>query len=229
MKMRTLAVVCCLLLLQTLVISQAADPVTGSWISQGATVLELKFDGKRAVAGTAIWRGNGEVVRTPVKTGAYDVKTRKLRLEGEGKRPDGVSGSYLIEGVIDGSIVSGTFTFGDRSGTFKFTRVPPGERTPEQIEAAFEAHKGDFDDLLGEWRRGRTQEFKIQTRNFSAEFGRNAGSVVNVVTKSGTNDLRASGWEFNRSDKFQSRNFFATTAAIHVCARAAGHRVAGRM
>jgi outer membrane receptor protein involved in Fe transport len=55
------------------------------------------------------------------------------------------------------------------------------------------------------------QEFKIQTSNFSAEFGRNSGSVVNVVTKSGTNDLHASGWEFARSDKFQSRNFFATT------------------
>ncbi len=152
MKMRTLAVLCCLLLLQTFVISQPADPVTGSWVSDGATFLELKFDGQRGVAGTAIWRGNGEVLRTPVKTGTYDVKTKKLRLEGEGKRPDGVSGSYLIEGVIDGNVVSGTFTFGDRSGTFKFTRVPPGERTPEQIEAAFESHKGDFDYLLGEWK-----------------------------------------------------------------------------
>ena len=55
------------------------------------------------------------------------------------------------------------------------------------------------------------QEFKIQTSNFSAEFGRNSGSVVNVVTKSGTNALRGSAWEFLRSDKFQSKNFFATT------------------
>lgn len=55
------------------------------------------------------------------------------------------------------------------------------------------------------------QEFKIQTSNFSAEFGRNSGSVVNVVTKSGTNAFRGSGWEFARSDKFQSKNFFATT------------------
>lgn len=55
------------------------------------------------------------------------------------------------------------------------------------------------------------QEFKIQTSNFSAEFGRNSGSVVQVVTKSGTNTLRGSGWEFHRNDKFQSRNFFATS------------------
>jgi outer membrane receptor protein involved in Fe transport len=55
------------------------------------------------------------------------------------------------------------------------------------------------------------QEFKIQTSNFSAEFGRNSGSVVQVVTKSGTNSLRGSGWEFHRNDAFQARNFFATS------------------
>jgi hypothetical protein len=54
------------------------------------------------------------------------------------------------------------------------------------------------------------QEFKIQTSNFSAEFGRNSGSVVNVVTKSGTNAFSGSGWEFLRSDKLQAKNFFAT-------------------
>ena len=53
------------------------------------------------------------------------------------------------------------------------------------------------------------QEFKIQTHSYSAEYGRNAGSVVNVVTKAGTNDLRGSAWEFNRNDGLQSRNYFA--------------------
>ena len=55
------------------------------------------------------------------------------------------------------------------------------------------------------------QEFKIQTSNFSAEFGRNSGSVVQVVTKSGTNTVSGSVWEFHRNDKFQTRNFFATS------------------
>ena len=53
------------------------------------------------------------------------------------------------------------------------------------------------------------QEFKIQTHSYSAEFGRNAGSVVNVVTRGGTNTMHGAGWEFNRDDKFQARNFFA--------------------
>jgi hypothetical protein len=53
------------------------------------------------------------------------------------------------------------------------------------------------------------QEFKIQTHSYAAEYGRNSGSVVNVVTKAGSNELHGSAWEFNRDDALQARNFFA--------------------
>jgi outer membrane receptor protein involved in Fe transport len=56
------------------------------------------------------------------------------------------------------------------------------------------------------------QVFKIQTHSYSAEYGRNSGSVVNVVTRAGTNVLHGAGWEFNRDDKLQARNFFAAPA-----------------
>ncbi len=52
------------------------------------------------------------------------------------------------------------------------------------------------------------QEFRMQTANYSAESGRNAGAVVSVVTKSGTNDLHGSLWEFHRSSALNARNFF---------------------
>ncbi|MCC7124323.1 MAG: TonB-dependent receptor [Acidobacteria bacterium] len=53
------------------------------------------------------------------------------------------------------------------------------------------------------------QEFKILTHAFGAEYGRNAGSVVNVVTKSGSNTFTGALWEFNRDDALQARNYFA--------------------
>lgn len=53
------------------------------------------------------------------------------------------------------------------------------------------------------------QEVKVLTNTYSAEYGRNAGSVFNVVTKSGSNKLHGSAWEFLRNHKLNARNFFA--------------------
>jgi Carboxypeptidase regulatory-like domain len=55
------------------------------------------------------------------------------------------------------------------------------------------------------------QEVKIQTSNFSAEYGRNSGAAINVVTRSGGNRFHGSVFEFLRNDALDARNFFAPT------------------
>src|SRR5215472_7822565 len=57
------------------------------------------------------------------------------------------------------------------------------------------------------------QEVKIETSNFSAEYGRNAGAAVNVVTRSGSNSYHGSVFEFFRNDKLDARRFFAPVRA----------------
>lgn len=52
------------------------------------------------------------------------------------------------------------------------------------------------------------QEFEVQTNTFAAEYGRNTGSVVNLVTKSGSNRLHGSAYEFFRNDVLDARNYF---------------------
>ena len=51
------------------------------------------------------------------------------------------------------------------------------------------------------------QEFNLQSQ-FNAEYGRNSGSVINIITKSGTNQFHGSGFEFVRNDLFDARNYF---------------------
>ncbi|MFY9531277.1 MAG: carboxypeptidase regulatory-like domain-containing protein [Candidatus Acidiferrales bacterium] len=53
------------------------------------------------------------------------------------------------------------------------------------------------------------QEFNLQSQ-FPAEYGRNSGSVVNIITKSGTNQLHGSAFEYFRNSFFDARNFFNT-------------------
>lgn len=51
-------------------------------------------------------------------------------------------------------------------------------------------------------------EFRILTSNYSAEYGRNAGGVVSMVTKSGSNELHGSAYDFVRNDAFNANSFF---------------------
>jgi hypothetical protein len=52
------------------------------------------------------------------------------------------------------------------------------------------------------------QEFKIQTSQYDAEYGRNPGASVNVVTKSGTNNFHGDAWEFFRNTALDANDFF---------------------
>ena len=53
------------------------------------------------------------------------------------------------------------------------------------------------------------EEFKILTNNYSAEFGGGGGSIVNIITKGGSNKVHGSAYEFFRNDVLDAENFFA--------------------
>ena len=58
------------------------------------------------------------------------------------------------------------------------------------------------------------REFQIQTNNFAAEYGRYSGSIINFVTKSGTNQIRGNIYEFFRNDKLDANDPFNKAAGL---------------
>ena len=82
----------------------------------------------------------------------------------------------------------------------------------------FSVNGGDANDLFANLPTVQPspdsiQEFRVLTNTFDAEYGRNSGSVVNVVTKSGTNDWHGSVYEFFRNKVLNANNYCLTEGA----------------
>ena len=88
----------------------------------------------------------------------------------------------------------------------------------------FSVNGGDANDLFANLPTVQPSpdsisEFRVLTNTFDAEYGRNSGSVVNVVTKSGTNDWHGSVYEFFRNTVLNARDYCLTAADGLPCAK----------
>src|SRR5207248_2062377 len=91
--------------------------------------------------------------------------------------------------------------FGGQRGRSNLVQVDGADNTDNSVNASRSTVSQEA-----------VQEFQVVTNSFAPEFGRSAGGVVNVVTKSGTNDFRGNVFGFLRHRSFQARNAFAPIA-----------------
>ena len=88
--------------------------------------------------------------------------------------------------------------FGGQRGRSNLVQVDGADNTDNSVNAARSTVSQEA-----------VQEFQVVSNSYAPEFGRSAGGVVNVVTKSGTNDVRGNIFGFLRSRKIQANNPFA--------------------
>ena len=87
-------------------------------------------------------------------------------------------------------------------------------RAPTSCSTA-SANNNEFDATVGQdVPLDSVQEFSVITNNFSAQYGRATGGIVNVATKSGTNTFRGTGYEFFRNEKLSANTFDNTSNGI---------------
>ncbi len=84
-----------------------------------------------------------------------------------------------------------------------------GQTNNVTVDGGFNLQSGSNASQINNVGIDYIQEVKIQTSNFSAEYGRNSGAQVSLVTRSGGNDFHGSAFEFMRNDRLDARPFFA--------------------
>ncbi len=129
---------------------------------------------------------------------------------------------YLVPGITPGQAnenLSGASTFNPR-GASNFNALGHQANSNGWLVDGIDNNEFTFNTVIVSPSVEQVREFKVLSGVFSAEFGRGAG-VVSVSTKSGTNQLRGTAFEFLRNDAFDARNFFVrkTPQADGRCSR----------
>ena len=111
--------------------------------------------------------------------------------------------------------VNNATAFGKATQDFSVNGNDPGQNNYQMDGVAINnsANSGSSNDSgiyagIGIPNPDAIQEFKIQTSTYDASYGRNPGANVNVVTKSGTNELHGSLFEFFRNEDLNANSFF---------------------
>ena len=185
-----------------------------SWIRR-AIVLQvtdrLRIDAKLEVG--TVTESTTVIAESPlVRTDSSEVGTvieekaiRELPLNGR----NFAALVYLAPGITPGQAgenLSGASTFNPR-GASNFNALGSQANSNAWLIDGIDNNEFTFNTVIVAPSVEQVREFKVLSGVFSAEFGRGAG-VVSVSTKSGTNTLHGTAYEFMRNDAFDARNFF---------------------
>ncbi|HWK09071.1 MAG TPA: carboxypeptidase-like regulatory domain-containing protein, partial [Vicinamibacterales bacterium] len=124
--------------------------------------------------------------------------------------------NFMQLATLTPGVITSRGTARDFTGGFAGTQLAVAGARPEQTGYLMDGTNiADISDKAPSSLAGvmlgvdTVQEFSMQTHGYNAEFGRAAGGVMSAVTKSGTNQIHGSAFEFHRDDALDAKNFFA--------------------
>lgn len=152
----------------------------------------------QAVLGDTINRTSGELART-----IDGAQVRELALNGRNY----LQLLSLIPGAVQTSNdpIAQTTSLGSTGQTINGARP---DTSNLMVDGGFNLDSGSNGSQINSVGVDFIEQVKIQTSNFSAEYGRSSGAAINVVTRSGTNQIGGSLFGFLRDDRFDKANHF---------------------
>ena len=129
-----------------------------------------------------------------------------------------LNGRYFLDLglLVPGSVTSPQGAFSSAPirglGSFSFTTAGSREETVNYIINGITLNNLTNSSITFQPSIGAVQEFKVDNSTFSAEHGQSSGAVVNIATRSGSNEFHGELFEFFRNDALDARNFFTLTS-----------------
>jgi hypothetical protein len=114
--------------------------------------------------------------------------------------------------MIPGAVVTNPDQFSVTTSLASNNQTINGNRADSNnltVDGAYNSVAGSNSSLVNNVSPDFIEEVKLQTSNFSAEYGRFSGPAFNIITKSGGNQFHGGLFEFFRNDLLDARNFFA--------------------
>jgi carboxypeptidase family protein len=175
----------------------------------GSETLAAKLAVSQSVSEVEVVADNGGVsVNTSTQELSQVVNTQQLS-----SLPSLTRNPYDFV-VLSGNVSNGDNTTDDANSSQNLTSRGVGYAMNGQRQTGTEIlldgveNISVFSDLVGEQvPLDSVQEYSIITNNFSAEYGRASGGVVNVTTKSGTNQFHGGAWEYNRLSAYTANTY----------------------
>ena len=82
------------------------------------------------------------------------------------------------------------------------------------VDGGFNMDSGSNNSQISNVGLDFIEQVSIKSSNFSAEYGRNSGAAINVITRGGSNVFHGSGYEYARNDALDANDFFSNTAGV---------------
>ncbi|HEY1338642.1 MAG TPA: TonB-dependent receptor, partial [Bryobacteraceae bacterium] len=123
--------------------------------------------------------------------------------------------ALLAPGVRKSLLEDGTATSRDASFNVNGQRSALNNFMVDGVDNnAYGTSNQGFSNQVVQLTPDAVAEFRVETSNFSAEYGRAAGAVINATTKSGSNNMHGAAWEYLRNTNLNAVGFFKPTGGV---------------